>query len=1004
MSDTPIRINFNVETNQLVDNTGQPIGKNELKPDVYLTQKPLLNIQLVTDEDLTKFTDLESGSTADFRVDDDFSNPALVREFATGNSNWIASATANEYYYYRALSDTPVTLYENSVIMTKGTAGSLAVSEWDLSDNDSIGEDRIYVRLSDNTDPDTKATGYLQYKYADGKFTPLFIYSNDFNVAGSWYDEDTETFGDPDITQGQITFSISANTENYADRLGTEAQNLNTFAMVPIFSPTSSDIIKLFQFEFFCRNILLPDDQIELDITAINVYTKTEVDAITEGIRIKAVSVYDSGTSYSIDDFCHDVGLIYKSLVNSNQGNTPASSPTEWEEYSPGGAGSGDVVGPASSADNALARFDGTTGKLLQNGQTIEDDSGNVTTGGNITSGGDIDSTNDVNVGNDLDVTNNALVGGTLGSTGLITASAGVDASGGNVTVTDEAYGPTWDESVQAPTKNAVYDEMETKQPKDLSGEVIKATLTGPERFPIDDEGEYKYTTSQAIKTFAIDDLEIEVDYGWFRDSGEYGNLADGIHGTFQRAKTTADDYVMALLHCDGSTGDSTFTDDSTYGLTVTNIGSPTIVEVGATGDYANFLKYNSYAALSAGRFKFNPSSNWGSGTDDFAFFCLFGLGNVNLFDYLPIFYYGTGDGTNEIMQVYLNNGFLNYKIGTTEGTGDWTDQDSVEVINSGYVPSFTQFNTLIFQRNGDELQLGVNGNVIARLSMDGKTLNTPLTGTEFHIGYDLDSGGNPNNLYDRAMDEIVLTSGVNSTLIDITPNQPTPTTYEDITTEFYVTTKYDIDPNATEGSYRRFFDDSDLVGGVLTVNHNLNQTVVVVAVYGGDDKQVIPDEVELVDTDSLKIDLSSYGTLGTTYRLIVLSGRNNGGGSGSSGTSRFYEGYAVSDETTPLTTGTAKLTFRMPYAVTLTEVRASVTTAPTGANIIVDINESGSSILSPKLSIDAGEKTSTTAVTTVGISDPNLADDAEITIDIDQVGSTVAGTGLKVRLIGTIV
>jgi hypothetical protein len=30
------------------------------------------------------------------------------------------------------------------------------------------------------------------------------------------------------------------------------------------------------------------------------------------------------------------------------------------------------------------------------------------------------------------------------------------------------------------------------------------------------------------------------------------------------------------------------------------------------------------------------------------------------------------------------------------------------------------------------------------------------------------------------------------------------------------------------------------------------------------------------------------------------------------------------------------------------------------------------------------------------------LTDDAEITIDIDQVGSTVAGTGLKVYLIGT--
>jgi hypothetical protein len=115
-----------------------------------------------------------------------------------------------------------------------------------------------------------------------------------------------------------------------------------------------------------------------------------------------------------------------------------------------------------------------------------------------------------------------------------------------------------------------------------------------------------------------------------------------------------------------------------------------------------------------------------------------------------------------------------------------------------------------------------------------------------------------------------------------------------------------------------------------------------------------------------------------------------------------FEYSLAVSDETTALTTGTAKVTFRMPCAVTLTAVRASVTTAPTGSTLVVDINEAGASILSTKLSIDASEKTSTTASTAAVISDSALADDAEMTIDIDQIGSTIAGTGLKVTLIGT--
>ena len=111
--------------------------------------------------------------------------------------------------------------------------------------------------------------------------------------------------------------------------------------------------------------------------------------------------------------------------------------------------------------------------------------------------------------------------------------------------------------------------------------------------------------------------------------------------------------------------------------------------------------------------------------------------------------------------------------------------------------------------------------------------------------------------------------------------------------------------------------------------------------------------------------------------------------------------GIAVSDETTALSTGTAKVTFRMPYAMTVSEVRASVGTAPTGSVLTVDINESGTSILSTKLTIDATEKTSTTAATPPVISDASLADDAEITVDIDGVGSTVAGAGLKIWLIG---
>lgn len=109
----------------------------------------------------------------------------------------------------------------------------------------------------------------------------------------------------------------------------------------------------------------------------------------------------------------------------------------------------------------------------------------------------------------------------------------------------------------------------------------------------------------------------------------------------------------------------------------------------------------------------------------------------------------------------------------------------------------------------------------------------------------------------------------------------------------------------------------------------------------------------------------------------------------------------AASDETTDIVAATNKVKWRMPYAFTVTAVRASLSTAqPAGAIFTVDINEAGVSILGTKLTIDNTETTSTTAATAATITDTALADDAEMSIDVDQVGTSGA-RGLKVYLIG---
>ena len=88
-----------------------------------------------------------------------------------------------------------------------------------------------------------------------------------------------------------------------------------------------------------------------------------------------------AGSTVAQGDIIYRAGTNWSRLPAGTSGqflqtNGSGSNPS-WETVS-GGAGTGDVVGPASSVDETLVRFNGTTGKLIQGSVITVSDTGTI--------------------------------------------------------------------------------------------------------------------------------------------------------------------------------------------------------------------------------------------------------------------------------------------------------------------------------------------------------------------------------------------------------------------------------------------------------------------------------------------------------------------------------------------------------------------------------------------------------------------------------------------------
>ncbi len=85
---------------------------------------------------------------------------------------------------------------------------------------------------------------------------------------------------------------------------------------------------------------------------------------------------------------------------------------------------------------------------------------------------------------------------------------------------------------------------------------------------------------------------------------------------------------------------------------------------------------------------------------------------------------------------------------------------------------------------------------------------------------------------------------------------------------------------------------------------------------------------------------------------------------------------------------------------LTIEQVRASVGTAPTGSTLIVDVNKNGTTIFTTQARRPAIAISGFTALPSAAIEVTSLVLGDYLTVDVDQVGSTIAGSDLTVTIV----
>jgi hypothetical protein len=266
-------------------------------------------------------------------------NSIVLESIRNSTYKWTLSGSGiNEYYLELASTGNPfpgnpapaVEVWIDGAKASQATPGFLSPGQWGIGDNDGLTEFHIYVRLSDEVDPDTKAVDFIQKDYQ------LFT-----NIGYEKLDE---------MTFAQFKDLLFINGDFAPREIGRSADNVWTIANASV-SPSVTAPIDVDITENMAGS---PTKQYFYTVSAVD-------DLLNESLPIDEipVTVDFSWTSTA------KVEIFINSIVNSTKFQWTLSASGTSEYYLEAAGGGNPLINvPTQVWGNKIEMTEGTAGTL----------------------------------------------------------------------------------------------------------------------------------------------------------------------------------------------------------------------------------------------------------------------------------------------------------------------------------------------------------------------------------------------------------------------------------------------------------------------------------------------------------------------------------------------------------------------------------------------------------------------------------------------------------------